>query len=82
MAEAAPAALNRPRRSHFGVHSPAVRSVVIGLLVFLNPRRIFQPHLHDSIEDSQAAGGKFTLTKICNRLFLNKYLSEEWKGSE
>jgi hypothetical protein len=82
MAEAAPAALNRLRRSPSGVYSPAVRSDVIGLLVFLNPRRIFQPHLHDSIEDSQAAGGTFTLKKHCNRLFLKKDLSEEWKGSE
>jgi hypothetical protein len=82
MAKAAPAALIRRRYSRSGAHSPAVRSVVIGLLVFLNLRRIFQSHLHDSIEDSQAAGGKSTLTKSSNCLFLKKDLSEEWKASE
>jgi hypothetical protein len=82
MAEAEPAALTGLRRGHFEPHCPVVRSVVMGLLVFLNLRRIFQPHLHDSIEYSQAAGGNPTLIKICNRLFLKKDLSEEWKGSE
>jgi hypothetical protein len=82
MAEAALAALTSLRCGHSGPHCPVVPSVVIGLLVFLNLRRIFQPHLHDSIEYSQAAGGKPTLKKVCNRLFLKKDLSEEWKGSE
>jgi hypothetical protein len=82
MAGAAPAALTGLRRGHSGPHCPVVRSVVIGLLVFLNLRRIFQSHLHDSIEYSQAAGGKSTLRKSCNCLFVKKDLSEEWKGSE
>jgi len=38
----------------------------MGLLVILNPRRIFRLHLYDSIEDSQAAGGKFALSSIYN----------------
>ena len=49
--------------------SQAVRSIVRGLLVFLNLRRIFRLHLHDSIEYSQAAGGKSALSNIYKRLF-------------
>jgi hypothetical protein len=62
--------------------SQPVQSIVRGLLVFLNPRRIFRLHLHDSIEYSQAAGGKFTLNKIYNRLFQKKNILDEWKGPE
>jgi hypothetical protein len=50
----------------------AVRSIFSGLLVFLNPRRIFRLHLHDSIEHSQAAGGKSTLSNIYKYLFYKK----------
>jgi len=54
----------------------------MGLLVFLNPRRIFRLHLHDSIEHSQAAGGNSTLSNIYNRLFYKKKILDEWKGPE
>jgi hypothetical protein len=56
-------------RSPLSRGSRAVRNEVIGLVVILNPRRIFQLHLHDSIEDSQAAGGKTTLSNTYNVLF-------------
>jgi hypothetical protein len=69
-------------REPFEPHFTGVRSIVMGLLVFLNPRRIFRLHLHDSIEHSQAAGGNSTLSNIYNRLFYKKNILDEWKGPE
>jgi hypothetical protein len=66
VAAAAPAPLKIPSVSDL---PRIVRSDIIELLVFRKTQRIFQLHLHDSIKDSQAAGGKTTLRKICNRLF-------------